>query len=246
MIDLDKVVFQFEKYVSSYDHDVEQISLKHEHSYQVMKYMKILACNLNLDDESIKLSQVIGLLHDIGRFEQMRKFSSFSDKNQDHADESCNYLFQKGHIRDFGIDEKYDDIIEFAIRNHNKYELPVGLTKEQELFAKMIRDMDKVDIYNQIKKHYHFTFKEDEISQEALAIFKSGKSIPKEVVKSNTDKVLVYLGFLFDIYFEESFKILIDEKSFDKFLSCIDVLPASEDLWHHLVTLGYKKIKGGK
>ena len=245
MIDLDKVINQFNEYVNGYDHDVEQILLKHEHSYQVMKYMEMLARSLALEEDDIKLAKTIGLLHDIGRFEQMRKFSSFSDKNQDHADESCNYLFQKGHIRDFGIDEKYDDIIECAIRNNNKYELPVGLTKEQELFAKMIRDMDKVDIYNQIKKHYHFTFKEDEISQEGLTIFKSGKSIPKEVVKSNTDKVLIYLGFLFDIYFEESFKILIEEKSFDKFLTCVEVMPGSECLWDELVSICYKKIKGG-
>lgn len=246
MIDLDKVVLEFENYVSEYDHSVEEISLKHEHSYQVMKYMEMLACSLQLDEEDIFLSKTIGLLHDIGRFEQMKIFSSFSDKNQDHADESCNYLFKKGHIRDFCIDRKYDDVLEVAILYHNKYELPNGLTDRQELFAKMIRDMDKVDIYNQVEKHYHFHFKQSEINQEALTIFRTGKSIPKNLVKSSSDKVLVYFGFLFDIYFQESFEILKQEKSFDKFLSCVKVDSDSKELWHELVSICYQKIKGGK
>lgn len=243
MINLEKVILEFERYVGEYDHSVSEIALKHEHSYQVMKYMEELAKRLGLVEEDVRLAKTIGLLHDIGRFEQMKMFSSLSDKNQDHADESCNYLFTKNHIRDFEIDEKYDDIIEGAIRYHNKYELPGNLENKEEFFAKMIRDMDKVDIYNQLKKHYHYTFQESEINLDALNTFRSGKSIPKNLVKSSGDKVLVYFGFLCDFYFRESLEILDKEKSFDKFLTCVEVSSDSKDLWDELVGICYKKIK---
>jgi len=101
-----------------------------------------------LTKEQMELAKIIGLLHDIGRFEQFKKFGSFSDKNVDHADESCNYLFKDGHIRDFIEDDRYDSIIEKAIRYHNKFRVP-KLSDEELLFTKMIRDMDKVDIYKQ-------------------------------------------------------------------------------------------------
>ena len=36
--------------------------------------------NLNLEKEDIKLAELIGLLHDIGRFEQLKRFNTFVDK----------------------------------------------------------------------------------------------------------------------------------------------------------------------
>ena len=44
---------------------------------------------------------VLGLLHDIGRFEQARRFHTFIDyKSMDHARYGVWYLFEQGHIRD--------------------------------------------------------------------------------------------------------------------------------------------------
>ena len=43
--------------------------------------------------------------------------------------------------------DKYDELIKIAVKNHNKYKIEDGLTQEQELFAKIIRDADKIDIF---------------------------------------------------------------------------------------------------
>ena len=60
----------FDEYVFKYDMNDPDINYKYHHSYRVMDAMEILAIKLNLPEKDIHLAKVIGLLHDIGRFEQ--------------------------------------------------------------------------------------------------------------------------------------------------------------------------------
>ena len=174
---VEKVIESFKKYVSNYDMNIMQISLKYNHSFEVMNLMGELAFRLNLDKEKIELARVIGLLHDIGRFEQFTRFESFNDSNIDHAELSVKYLFEENHIRDFIELDKYDDIIKAAIKYHNSYKIPSNLEKDELLFAKMIRDMDKVDIYHQAAINYNYVFNASEVNEKVLTDFKDAKSI---------------------------------------------------------------------
>lgn len=243
-MDFERCKEAFDRYTSAYDLKDEMIGLKYYHSYAVSDLMAELAFRLELSKEDVLLAKIIGLLHDIGRFEQLRKFNSFSDKNVDHADESCNYLFQEGHIRDFVLEDKYDSILEKAIRYHNKLELP-EMEERELLFSKMIRDMDKVDIYKQCAVHFHYTFNAEEVSKEALEEFKEEKSVQKVHAKSKSDSILIYLSFLFDINFEESYDILVNTDNFDLYLSTIDVLPNSEKLWKKIREICFDRINRG-
>ena len=89
---LEKVKEAFDKYTNNYDMTNKNIRLKYEHSYAVMDLMGELAFRLNLDKEKIELAKIIGLLHDIGRFEQLKEYNSFSDDNIDHGDYGADYL----------------------------------------------------------------------------------------------------------------------------------------------------------
>ena len=206
--------------------------------------MAELAFRLDLSKEKIVLAKIIGLLHDIGRFEQWKKYQSFSDTNVDHADESCHYLFDEGHIRDFIDEKKYDSIIEKAIKYHNKLEIP-NMEEDELFFSKMIRDMDKVDIYKQCAIHYDYTFNADEVSEKVLEYFKDEKSIPKKEKKSKSDAILVILAFVFDINFDESFDVLVETDNFDLFLSTIEVDEKSEKLWRKIREVCFDKINRG-
>lgn len=243
-MDLEKAKQAFDSYVSNYDMKAEKISLKYHHSYAVSNLMGELATRLNLSDEQINLAKLIGLLHDIGRFEQWKKYESFDDKNVDHADESCNYLFKDEHIRDFISDEKYDKILENAIRYHNKLSIP-KLEDEELLFTKMIRDMDKVDIFKQCAIHNDYRFDAEEVSEEVLEYFNKEESVPSEYRKSKSDTIVYFLAFIFDINFEESFDILVETDNFDLFLSVVEIAPGSEKLWKKLRELCFDKINRG-
>lgn len=243
-MDFEKCRQAFDEYTSNYDLKNEMISLKYQHSYAVADLMAELGFRLDLSKEEITLAKIIGLLHDIGRFEQWKKYESFNDNNVDHADESCNYLFKDGHIRDFISVDKYDQIIEKAIRNHNKLSIP-EMEEREILFSKMIRDMDKVDIYKQSAIHFNYTFNAEEVTPEVLEYFKKEKSIPKEIKKSKSDAIITMLCFIFDINFDESFDILVSTDNFDLFLSTIEVDQNSEKLWKKLRELCFDKINRG-
>ena len=212
-----------------------------------MNLMGELAFRLNLDSNQIMIARLIGLLHDIGRFEQWKKYKTFSDikSGVDHAEYGADYLFTFNHIRDFIDDNKYDEIIEKAIRNHNKFELPTNLTEEEKMFSKMIRDMDKVDIYKQMAIHYELVFNADEVSEEVLKRFKEEKCIEHKLKKKNSDKIVFDLALIFDINYNESFDILVEEDNFDLFLSVVEVTDGSEKLWKKLKEECFDKINRG-
>ena len=77
----------FEKYVQNYDMQDPDIEYKYKHSYRVMAFAKDLATKLELNEKDIELATIIGLYHDIGRFEEDKRFDSFGVHNSfDHGD----------------------------------------------------------------------------------------------------------------------------------------------------------------
>ena len=241
----EKVEKEFKNYVNNFDLNKEYIKLKYNHSFNVANLMAELSFRLNLDKEKIELAKVVGLLHDIGRFKQLELNNSFSDKLLDHAVVGCKYLFDEGHIRDFIDDNKFDKIINTAIKNHNKKEIESNLSDDELLFSKMIRDMDKIDIYYQESVHFNTVFNASEINDKLLEEFKNEHIIGKDLVKSKTDSTLLQLAFIFDINFNESFDILVDSDNFDLYLSTIDVDNDSEKLFKKVKELCFDKINRG-
>lgn len=237
----------FENYMDNYDRSNYLITIKYMHTYKVVDLMAELAFRLNLDREHLELAKIIGLLHDIGRFEQIRRFNIISDKvtNIDHADESCAYLFDNEHIRDFIKDNKYDSIIRKAIYNHNKLKIETDLNEEELKYAKMIRDMDKVDIYRVMATNYTEKFNASEITEEVLKNFSLHKSIDNNLVKTDTDKTISRLSFIFDINYDESLDILVGTDNFDLYLATVDIDFDSEKLWKKLREICFDTINKG-
>ena len=242
---MEKLIEAFNKYTDKYDKRIMENNLKYNHSIAVMELMGELAFRLDLNKEKIELARVIGLLHDVGRFPQFMEYKSFSDDNIDHAEIGADYLFKEGHIRDFLDDDKYDSIIEKAIRNHNKFMVSDDLSDEELLFTKMIRDMDKVDIYKQSAINYTNLFIAKDANFEILESFKNEKMVDKKLKKTKTDSTLLMLGLVFDINFNESFDILVDTDNFDLYLSTIEVSDDSEKLFRKIKEIVFDKINRG-
>ena len=102
MIDLIKAEQSFKNYLKDYDMKQGPIRAKVTHTYGVIEKSEYIAKNLGLNEEQIKLAKLIALLHDIGRFEQIRKSDSFIDnKDIDHAVLGNDILFKNNFIREF-------------------------------------------------------------------------------------------------------------------------------------------------
>ena len=138
---------EFEKYIKNYDLNNKEIHKKYLHSYRVMNLSKKYATLLGWKSHDIKLATIIGLLHDIGRFEQLKIYHTYNDtKSIDHASYGVKILFKDNLIKKFWKDENDYEIIKFAIENHNKYEIEKTNNQRALMHAKLIRDTDKLDI----------------------------------------------------------------------------------------------------
>lgn len=88
----------FEDYLNGYDREDEKIKLKIIHTYGVVKSAREIGHRMHLNEEDQQLAELIALLHDIGRFQQLRLYNSFSPDTMDHAAFGVQLLFE-GEIR---------------------------------------------------------------------------------------------------------------------------------------------------
>lgn len=224
MINYENVLQEFKKYISNYDLQNKEVALKVSHSYHVADLAKKLAKRMNLNEEDTCLVMSIGLLHDIGRFIQYQKKQSYSDikTKLDHAQLADTYLFKEGHIKDFGIDQKYHDIIRKSIINHNKLRIASDLEAKEMFYAKFIRDIDKIDILRVNATQYEFSFKEA-ISPKVKEAFYKHILIDNLDIENKSDYIVSQIAFIYDINFKESYELLNDTDNLEFFLSIVDV-----------------------
>lgn len=173
VINRKNVINAFAEYVRNYDPSDEKIKLKIDHTYRVAGLCQRIAESLGLSEPDVDIAWLLGMLHDIGRFEQIRRFGTFNDvQSVDHAEFGADLLFKEGLIRKFaegyyvecelaGLENqeaeqiiknneyhnKDTGLLEMAIRQHNKYRVKEDLTERQRMFCDILRDADKVDIF---------------------------------------------------------------------------------------------------
>ena len=224
MIDIELANKEFNKYVSNSNPNNGRIKLKIEHIKRVSKKCEDIANNLKLSENEVNLSKVIGLFHDIGRFEQAKLYNTFSDKDTiNHAELSVKVLFEDNLIEKFKIDKKYYNIIKFAILNHNKDKIQEGLTEEELLYAKIIRDADKLDIFYTICKYdfesifWYPDFNCTKISDDIIKQFENSHIINYACINSNADQIIIFYAYLFDFYYDFSLKYVKQNKYLDIF-----------------------------
>ena len=85
---------QFNNYLKDYDCHNDKIRLKIVHTYGVVKESADIAARMKLSEEDTSLAKMIALLHDIGRFEQLKQFDSFLPDTMDHAAYGVKILFE--------------------------------------------------------------------------------------------------------------------------------------------------------
>lgn len=229
MIDIENAKNEFKKYVSNYNPDHPRIALKITHIERVAENSRIIAQSLNLSEEKIRLAELIGYFHDLGRFEQVRIADTFSDRDSgiNHGEYSIKVLFENNFIRNFIPENKYDEIIKKAVLNHNRAYIEPNLTEEELLFSKIIRDADKLDIF------YNITFSEfpamfwykdfdcTEINPLIIEQFEKENIIDYSLIKNNADMIVAIYGYIYDLYFDKTLEIVKSEKYLETFYNRI-------------------------
>lgn len=206
----------FKRYTDAYDATDEKVKLKIDHTYRVAEICERIARTEGLSDTDVDLAWLLGMLHDVGRFEQLRRFGTFNDAESiDHAQFGADILFVDGKIRDYVAETDEDELIEQAIRAHNMYRVPENLTHRTEKMAHMLRDADKVDILKvnvevPIEEIYDVTTEElrnAEVSEEVMASFYEHHAILKSIRSTIVDHVVGHISLVYELEFDESVRV---------------------------------------
>lgn len=232
MISLDNAKKVFDNFVQQFDTTDPKIALKIRHTYGVVDACEYLAHSMKLSKEDYKLALLIGLLHDIGRFEQLTRFDSYDDTLLPHAEAGLDVLFNQGWIRKFIDTDIYDEIIYHAIKNHSIYAIDSTLSGQALLHAQLIRDADKLDNFrvkteDSIPAMLDVTEEElgkEQITDAIFQCFSSHKPILKSDRKTHMDMWISYLAFIFDFNFPSSFQFVLEH---DYIVKNIDRIPYS-------------------
>ena len=233
MINLRKAQESFKEYLKDYDIEDGNIKLKIKHTYEVVNKSEYISKGLGLNQENIELAKLIALLHDIGRFEQVKQTNDFLDsKDFDHANYGVKVLFENNLIRKFIENNKYDNIIKKAIYNHNKYKIEENLNDAELLHSKIIRDADKLDNFR-VKETEHFsnifpskynpkTINFESISPKVYNDFMSQKCIKLEDRQTQIDFWVCVIAFIFDLNFDISLKYVKENNYIDILIDRIE------------------------
>ena len=226
-MNIDQAKEKFIEYVGNYDLENEKIRLKLYHSLRVAEVARRIAKDLNINED---LAELIGLLHDIGRFEQIKRFNTFNDKNSiDHAILGVEILKQGNFIKEFIDDDSYYETIYIAIENHNKFQIAKDVKGEALVYAKLIRDADKIDILDlhmhemdYLKRSGLEEARKTEISDEMWEAFINNKQTIRKNMCTKADDFLNEISFIYDVNYKVSFKIIKENNSVNGLLDIIE------------------------
>ncbi len=186
--------------------------LKRTHSDRVAGEMGHVASAIGLPPPEVTLARAIGLLHDIGRFPQLARFGTLEDAaSVDHGDLGADIV--RGIPLLESMETGVRSVIETAVRWHNKARLPDVRDDRSRLFARMIRDADKIDIYrvtlgllkNPAPAGNGSLPGGADLSLPVLSDVAAGRLVRYEHVRNRIDLVVFRLAWIFDLQFPASF-----------------------------------------
>ncbi len=190
--------------------------LKRTHSLRVADEIACIGRALGLEADALLIARTIGLLHDVGRFEQYKRYHTYNDRiSTDHGELGARVLTASGVLAPFGAGQA--QTITQAILHHNKIALPEDASDEVLFFLKLIRDADKLDIYRVIMENMADAGQAlfevliptlEDVSEEIYAALLRGGNVDYGLPRNATDRLLMHVGWVFDINFAPTLALI--------------------------------------
>jgi len=233
---LDKIKTWFEEYSNSFSSGISEFNqlmqLKIEHSKYVSHNCRTLAEELKWAEDEIITAEILGLLHDVGRFSQFLEFGTFIDDDSvNHGDRGYEVI-QNTNIL-LAIPLKDRQSVLDGIHYHNSKEYPPFIPSNSLRFIKLVCDADKLDkfrvigetIQNKTLNRYTVTAytiqSSGSINPRALEKIRKKKKITKKHILSEADFYLMHLSLVFDIQYTPTFKRISNSKILEQIIQVL-------------------------
>ena len=239
----------FHRYVESfYTPDgclTAALQLKLHHSTRVAGEARGISKDLTWSRDEQNTSEVLGLLHDVGRFSQHAEFKTFSDAaSVDHGQRGW-VVATESAILDPLVTEERQAILD-GIRYHNRRRIPEELTPASLPYVKLIRDADKLDIFHivlesmnrdgfrDLPKMLPFITLDAAPTSTTLKELRGGQSCSLAHVKTLGDFLLMQASWIYDLNYAATIQRLIERNILAELLSHVKGDSTISTLSHHL------------
>lgn len=208
--DLDGLYARYRAYVDAYREPdgalPKMMELKLRHTMNVVAAAKAIAAGEGFDARLARACEAAALLHDTGRYEQLKRYDTFRDSESvDHAAFSFAIVREQGWLSGWADGEA----ILTSVRVHNCREIPSDITDEFTLAcARCTRDSDKLDIFHVLEDQVeNCDWRTDSRAFWNLSTTKApnpavveailkGRPVDYQNIRSLADFVLIQLGWM--------------------------------------------------
>ena len=201
----------YDSYVDGYRESGGELppmmDLKRVHTAFVVKNAELIADGEKFDDLERETALAAALLHDTGRYEQLRRYNTFRDSESvDHAVFSHGIVKEKGWLQKVGA--RRADAVLAAVLYHNRRAIPDGLDQVTRVASETVRDADKLDIFRVLEDQVaHTDWRADSRAfwnlavsappnPEVVACIEERRSVDYQSIKSLADFVLIQVGWM--------------------------------------------------
>lgn len=124
----------------------EMLQLKLDHTLCVVEDARRIMAGEAWPEEMRRGGEACALLHDTGRYTQLRDFGTFQDsKSFDHALQAVKIVVAEGWLDELPTHER--QWILRAVAVHNKKVVPCAMEAWPARWVHLVRDADKLDIF---------------------------------------------------------------------------------------------------
>ena len=217
-IDLNHARSVMKEFLGRYQNENDPgFEMKTVHTYRTADLAREIAEREGFVQEDCDLAVLIALLHDVGRFEELKIRRTFNSAAFDHASHGVKML-REGLLREFVDTEEYDDVILDAISVHSLYSVPDIADEKTRRHALVLRDSDKLDNFRSrahepVNRMFGSLFHDDsemadsKISEAVMESLRHKQCVRVTDRKTPLDYYVTVLGFWFDLTYESSKQI---------------------------------------
>lgn len=207
---LEKLTSLYNAYVDTYRDSSGQLSemmeLKLVHTMNVVDAARRISAGEGFDERTALACEAAALLHDTGRYEQLRLYNTFRDADSvDHAVFSHDIVKSKGWLDGWEL----KDSVLTAVLVHNRRDMPAESMDRLTLAcSKTVRDADKLDIFRVLEERVKTTaWRKDSTafwnlktdcppSAEVVSAIREKRPVDYQYIKCLADFVLIQVGWM--------------------------------------------------
>ncbi len=158
-LEFDEAKERFEAYVRETEGRLEPgvdphpISLKLEHSLQVLENAMEILDGMQTEGKIRDLTLLVALFHDVGRFHQYLTYKTFLDSvSLNHGVLGSKILGTTDLLQGLSPEER--QMMRASVCLHNRKILPTHISPMLRFMTRVVRDADKIDIIRVMLEHF--------------------------------------------------------------------------------------------